>query len=277
MKLHLHFAFWWINYALADFVTPKADIESLELFPNHMSYEDSVLAVAENRVITEDGSFGTAWINTTDYCTPLYHFREIGYHAVVTHLSYNYLLALAELAEEALTQGLHGDFIFLLFKFGHEGRELPTGIRRASPMIYDMAKSLDTQTTSKQKRLPLLEFLRKSTNLPIIRTVYDLVSLERKTRVMRLYRSLARKMGKAVFRFDEAYSYFLFVRILGVPVRSVCAVGTLTDENFESYDDILAPKIQACEDSHELKFFGQSCYVKLILPRVSELRTGVCS
>lgn len=259
-----------------NFVTHTAEIAHTLLFPNELSYQESIEAIALNKVFTQDGSRGTVWFNTTNFCLPDLHFREIGYHAVVSQESCNYLTLITKLADAALKQGLHGDYVFLLFKFLHEGRELPTGIRRFSPMVFDMARSLDSISSFLGERLSLLKYLKKTSGNYIIQDLYDIVAKERKTKFLRFYRSVARKAGRLILDYKDDSLYYLFVRVLGVPVRSSCQVHSVYDENFKSLDVVLSKEIERCHGSTELDFYSQSCSIRLILPRVSELRTGKC-
>lgn len=271
----LLFALGWISSGLADFVkTPH--IQPKNLYPNELSYQNSIDLVANNEVLTNDDSSGVVWFNTTDYCLKDFRFREIGYHAVVTYKSYNYLVLLTQLAEAALEKGYHGDYVFLLFKFLHEGRELPTQIRKFSPMVYDMAKSLDSMSTFKSQQLPMLEYLQEATELEQIQKLYGLVAKERKARLLVFSRNIARKFGRLVLNYKDDTLYFVFTRILGVPVTSTCFVGSIYDKEFESYDLALQNQIDFCHNNPNYEYFGQACSIKLILPRISEKQTGQC-
>lgn len=270
------FAFWTFAFCLADFVTDSAYIWPDELYPNELSYFESLEAVANNSVYILDGSSGTAWFNTTRFCIPGLHFREIGYHAVVSQESYNYLLLLTQLAEAALSSGYYGDYVFLLFKFSHEGRELPTQIRSNSPIVDDMSRSLDTITNFPRSSQALIKELGRSTEVPIIKNLYEIIRTERKSRFLRFYRNTVRKIGRIVLDYKDDSLYYLFVRLIGVPVLSFCNVKSIYDDDFRSFDAVLAKEISKCRDSEVLDFFGQSCSIKLILPKKSNLRSEVC-
>lgn len=265
-----------LSYALADFVSQRQWVQPNQLYPNGLSYEQSITAIAQNQVVFQDGSQGTAWFNTTGYCLKDFEFREIGYHAVVTYGSYNYLNLLVKLADEALGKGFHGDYVFLLFKFHHEGRELPTGIRRYSPMVHDMAKSLDMTSIFKTKRDVLMKFLKGSTNVEIIKELYDFVASERRTRLMRFSRSLTRKIGKMILDHKEDSVFYVFVRYLGVPFLSHCIAHSMYHPHFVSFDQILLEHIEECKNSKESQYFRHSCSIKLILPRKIEIQGKKC-
>lgn len=269
-------SFYFFYSTFADFVSKTKWIQPNQLYPNQLSYKRSIIAVAQNEVVSEDGSNGIVWFNTSSYCIKNLEFREVGFHAVVTYESYNYLTLLVRLADEALAKGFHGDYVFLLFKFHHEGRELPSGIRRFSPMLYDMAKSLDSISTFENQRQPLLDFLKSSTKIKNIKELYDIVASERKTRLMRFYRSLARRLGRLVLDYKDSSLYFVFIRFLGVPVRSKCKAESIYAESFVSFDKILEGEIDECKNNKDLQFFRQACVIKLIIPRESILRGTAC-
>lgn len=276
MRISLAWVIWTFATCLAEFVTNSAFIWPDELFPNELSYFDSLEAIANNRVITSDGSSGTVWFNTTSFCLPGLHFREIGYLAVVSQESYNYLVRLTLIAEAALLNRQYGDYVFLLFKFAHEGRELPTQIRSNSPIVDDMSKSLDSITTFRRSNQHLITKLKLSTEVPIIKSLYEIIATERKSKSLRIYRSMVRTMGRAILDYKDESLYFLFVRLIGVPVLSTCDAKSIHGEDFVSFDAVLAEEINKCEKSQVLQFFAQSCVIKLILPRESNLRIEKC-
>lgn len=268
----------WSGLGLAaDFVTSKEHISAAKLYPHGLSYQKSIEVIALNEVIRLDGSSGVVWFNTTDYCIKNFQFREIGYNALVTHEAYNYLTVLTNLATVAKKKGRDGDFVFLLFKFLHEGKELPTTIRRFSPMVYDMAKSLDPGTPFWTKNHHLLEYLKQSTDIPIIKKLYAIVLKERRSYAMKLYRSVAKKLVTSAMSYTDDSMYFLFVRLLGVPIRSSCQVKSVDDSTFLGFDTVLSLEIDRCRESTELDFYGQACSIRLVLPRSSVLRTGKCN
>lgn len=276
MKLLLILALSLFSTTLADFVTDTAYIWPEELFPNRLSYFESLEAVANNHVYTVDGSSGTSWFNTTMFCIPGVHFREIGFHAVVSQESYNYLELLVQLGETALQYGYYGDYVFLLFKFAHEGRQIPTEIRTNAPIVDDMSRSLDSIATFSRSNQALIKELGKSTQVSSIKNLYEIIAAERKSKSLRVYRSIVRKLGRTVLDYNDDSLYYLFVRLIGVPVMSTCSVKSVYDDDFESYDTALSKEINKCKESQVLDFFGQSCSIKLILPKRSKLRNKEC-
>ncbi|KAK6200123.1 uncharacterized protein RJT21DRAFT_40411 [Scheffersomyces amazonensis] len=149
---------------------------SFTLVVAHLNYADSIKAIANNRIQPNDDSQGTVWFNTTGYSLEEYGFPMIDDYGIHTYSSFNYLKKVLGLANIALENGIHGDYVFLLYKFLYGGQHEPTSINPSSDMVKDMIKDLNPKFNRRHGSDKLLEILNNTASIPELQDLYNLVA-----------------------------------------------------------------------------------------------------
>ncbi|KAK6200308.1 uncharacterized protein RJT21DRAFT_121202, partial [Scheffersomyces amazonensis] len=143
-----------------------------------LSYSDSLLAILNNQIDPNDNSIGEVWFNTTGYGLADYGFDMIDDYGIYSYTSYNYLVALTNLASVAVSKGYHGDVVFLFYKFLYAGQHNSTSIDYESDMLLDIANLLSSSSGNIVKRdaTSLFDILISTTSSDAVSKVYELAS-----------------------------------------------------------------------------------------------------
>ncbi|CAH6721199.1 hypothetical protein CLIB1444_05S05776 [[Candida] jaroonii] len=141
-----------------------------------LDYADSIKAIVHNQVNPNDNSEGEVWFNTTGYGLADYGFPEedVG---IWTYSSFNYLKAIASLANEAAKRCFHGDIVLLYYKFVYNGQHESTEVVSSSDMIKDIAELLEnSKGASKKQDKSLYDILSSTTSSDDVLKVFQVAN-----------------------------------------------------------------------------------------------------